>query len=252
MTEATLIDRPSLSLFGIEGLRAAFELLAHQIQTCSQAAAPLPPAGDGHPVLIFPGLGADGAAVGPLREHCRRLGHPAFDWGRGCNTGVSGQPDTWLQGLAAEMQALLAPHGQPATVVGWSLGGIYARELARLLPGCVRQVITIGTPFNADQDHSNAGWLLRLLGCGGPALDPRWAARLRRPLPVPSTAIYSRSDGVVAWQTCRHARRSRRAEDVEVEGSHMGLPWNRQVLEVLADRLSQPAGRWRRHAGADR
>ena len=87
--------------------------------------------------------GADGAAVGPLREHCRRLGYAAFDWGRGCNTGVTGDPDAWLQCLAAEVGTLLDAHAQPATLVGWSLGGIYARELARLLPGRVRQVITI-------------------------------------------------------------------------------------------------------------
>jgi len=240
--EAALVARPSLSLFGLEGLRASFELLSHQMSACLQATAPPPAPGDGHPVLIFPGLGADGAAVGPLREHCRRLGYTAFDWGRGCNTGVTGDPDQWLQCLATDVQALLAAHAQPATLVGWSLGGIYARELARRLPGQVRQVITIGTPFNADQDHSNAGWLLRWLGCGGPALDKRWAARLRRPLPVPSTSIYSRSDGVVAWQTCRHPRGSRRTEDVEVEGSHMGMAWNPQVLQALADRLGRPAG----------
>lgn len=248
VTEAALLARPPLSLFGIEGLRAAFELMSHQIQACVQAAEPPPPPGDGHPVIIFPGLGADGATVGPLREHCRRLGYAASDWGRGCNTGLTGEPGAWLQGLAHEVQAQLAPHGQPATLVGWSLGGIYARELARLLPGQVRQVITIGTPFNADEDHSNAGWVLRMLGCGGPALDRRWAARLRKPLPVPSTSIYSRSDGVVAWAACRHPRAGRLAEDVEVEGSHLGMAWNRQVLQVLADRLAQPAGQWRRYA----
>lgn len=241
VTEAALV-RPSLSLFGLEGLRAGFELLSHQMSACLQATEPRPAPGDGHPVLIFPGLGADGASVGPLREHCRRLGYAAFDWGRGCNTGVQGDPDAWLRCLAAEVRALLAPHEQPATLVGWSLGGIYARELTRLLPGRVRQVITIGTPFNADDDHSNAGWPLRLMGCCGPAPDRRWVARLRRPLPVPSTSIYSRSDGVVAWQTCRHPRRSARTEDVEVEGSHLGMAWNPQVLQALGERLARPGG----------
>lgn len=246
--DASLDLRPSLSLFGLEGLRAAFELFSHHV-TASVEPAPAC-AGDGHPVLIFPGLGADGSAVGPLREHCRKLGHPALDWGRGCNLGVTGNPDEWLRCLAAEMAERLKPHDQPATLIGWSLGGIYAREIARLHPAGVRQVITIGTPFNADADHSNAGLLLRLFGCSAPVLDKAWTARLRRPLPVPTTSIYSRSDGVVAWQTCRHTRRSARTEDIEVDGSHMGLAWNRDVLRVLSDRLAQPAEGWRRYQPA--
>lgn len=245
MTEATFVARPSLSLFGLEGLRAAFELFSHQVNAFHPPAAPAQ--GDGHPVLIFPGLGVDGSAVGPLREHCRRLGYEAFDWGRGCNVGVSGEPDAWLQCLATEVQAKLATFQQPATLVGWSLGGIYAREVARLLPGAVRQVITIGTPFNADEDHSNAGLMLRLFGCSAPALDQRWTARLRRPLPVPTTSIYSRSDGVVAWQTCRHTRRAPHTEDIEVDGSHLGLAWNPEVLRVLSDRLAQAPGQWKRY-----
>ncbi|MET0382376.1 MAG: alpha/beta hydrolase, partial [Burkholderiaceae bacterium] len=130
--------------------------------------------------------------------------------------------------------------------VGWSLGGIYAREIAKMLPNAVRQVVTLGTPFAGNGDENNVAWLYKLLNGSAPVVDARLAQRLRTTPPVPTTSIYSRSDGVVAWQTCL-LDRSLEAENVEVEGSHIGLPWNPQVLHIVADRLRQPEGAWQRH-----
>jgi pimeloyl-ACP methyl ester carboxylesterase len=239
------VQRPSLALLGAEPFRAAMEFAWHKL-----AKAASTPPGDGHPVVIFPGLGADGASVATLREHCRALGYEAFDWGEGFNTGPQGDLDTWLRALQGQVAELLAAHEQPATLIGWSLGGLYARELGKLMAPRLRQVITIGTPFNAEADHTNAGWLFRLLSGNSAALDPALSRRLRTPPPLRTTSIYSRTDGVVAWQTCRHDKRSKWVHDIEVDGSHIGMGWNRDVLAAVADRLGQPAGPWRRYVRA--
>jgi pimeloyl-ACP methyl ester carboxylesterase len=239
--------RPPLALFGSEPLRAAYELVCH---TLSDAL----PEGDcdGHPVLVIPGLGSDGLALAPLRKFCASRGYPTLDWEYGRNLGPRGDIDEWLADLAAHVERLLAPYPARATLIGWSLGGLYARELAKLMRTRVRQVITLGTPFDLAADRTNVGWALRLVG--GPSaaqLDEAMAARLRTPPPVPTTSIYSRADGVVAWQCCRHAgSRRRNVQDIEVEGSHLGMGWNPAVMKIVADRLAQPRRRWRRMAEA--
>jgi pimeloyl-ACP methyl ester carboxylesterase len=235
------VQRPSLALLGAEPFRAAMEFAWHQLGSTSVTTQ-----GDGHPVVIFPGLGADGRAVAALRSHCRALGYDAFDWGQGFNTGPQGDLDDWLETLKAQVVGLLGRHTQPATLIGWSLGGLYAREIGKLLAPRIRQVITIGTPFNAEADHTNAGWLFRLLSGSAAAIDPALSRRLRTPPPLRTTSIYSRTDGIVAWQTCRHEKPSRLVHEIEVDGSHIGLVWNRDVLAAVADRLGQPAGPWRR------
>ena len=124
-------------LLGVEPFRAALEFAWPNLTPPA-----LPTPGDGHPVVIFPGLGADGSSVTVLRDHCRALGYTAFDWGQGFNIGPQGHLDTWLHGLAHRVSRLLADHAKPATFIGWSLGGLYARELGKLLVPRLRQVIT--------------------------------------------------------------------------------------------------------------
>jgi len=236
------VQRPSLALLGAEPFRAAMEFAWHKLGNRH----PQRP-GDGHPVVIFPGLGAHGSSVATLRDHCRSLGYRAVDWGQGFNTGPQGDIDVWLANLRSQVSAMLAHHAKPATLIGWSLGGLYARELGKLMGPRIRQVITIGTPFNADADHTRAGWLFRLLSGGSTAIDPALSLRLRTPPPVRTTSIYSKTDGVVAWQTCCHDKRSRLVHDIEVDSSHIGMGWNRDVLSAVADRLGQQTGSWRRY-----
>lgn len=234
------IERPSLALLGFEPWRAAYEFASHKLGRKGASAV----AGDGHPVIIFPGMASDGTATAPLRRHCASLGYAALDWGRGFNTGPQGNIDAWLAELAAHTARLLAPFEQSATLIGWSLGGLYAREVAKLPGPNVRQVITIGTPFNASADHTNVGWIFRLLSGESPKFNPALSARLRHAPDVPTTSIYSRSDGVVAWRTCLHDDASHEVQDVEVRGSHIGMGWNPAVLRVVADRLAQRPGHW--------
>jgi pimeloyl-ACP methyl ester carboxylesterase len=236
------VQRPSLAMLGAEPFRAAMEFALNKFAKSGDAKP-----GDGHAVVIFPGLGGDGSSVATLREHCRSLGYDAFDWGQGFNTGPQGDLDTWLQTLKAQVASLLKRHTLPVTLIGWSLGGLYAREIGKLMAPRVRQVITIATPFNAQADLTNVGWLYRALSGSSSAIGPALARRLGTPPPLRTTSIYSRSDGVVAWQTCRHTKRSNLVHDIEVQGSHLGMGWNRDVLAAVADRLSQPPGPWQRY-----
>ncbi len=242
LSPAVSVQRPSLALLGAEPFRAAVEFARHTLGKRQPQRS-----GDGHPVVIFPGLGANGSAMAALRNHCRSLGFEAVDWGQGFNTGPQGDLDAWLANLQSQIADTLAPYAEPATLIGWSLGGLYARELAKLMAPRIRQVITIGTPFNADADHTRVGWLFRLLSGSAAAHDPALSLRLRTPPPVRTTSIYSKTDGVVAWQTCCHDKRFRLVHDIEVDSSHIGMGWNRDVLSAVTDRLGQQSGPWRRY-----
>jgi pimeloyl-ACP methyl ester carboxylesterase len=237
------IERPSLTLLGIEPWRAAMEFASHKLSRPQLA-----PHGDGHPVVIFPGLGTDATALAPLQSRCQALGYQAFDWGQGFNTGPKGDVDQWLATLAARVSTSLGAFDKTATLIGWSLGGLYARELGKILHRQVRQVITIATPFNATDDHTNVGWLYRLLGGEKASFDPALSARLKTAPPVPTTSIYSRSDGVVAWQTCLHDQTSDQVQDIEIHGSHIGMGWNKAALQIVGDRLAQRPGHWQPYA----
>ena len=242
MTNGALAHSPPLALLALEPMRALLEFAASRLAAHEH----LPP-GDGHPVVIFPGLAADKAAVGPLRGFCERLGYAAYDWGRGVNTGPKGELETWIDELCADVLARQREHGRRVSLVGWSLGGIYAREVAKKVPHAVRQVVTLGAPFGGSGEHTNVGWLYRLLSGQAPVVDEVLRRRLCTPPEVPTTAIYSRTDGVVAWQCCVE-RDAPQVESIEVnEASHVGLVWNPRVWSIVADRLSQPEGGWRRY-----
>lgn len=203
--------RPNPALLAGELPRAVGELGA------TLAAAPLlarAPRGDGHPVVVLPGFTASDRSTVPLRRFLKGLGYHVHGWRLGRNDGPT---DRILQGLESRFSALRDLHGEPMTVVGWSLGGVYARDIARLDPAAVRQVVTLGSP-------------LRLAGRGGD-------------ITVPVTNIYSRTDGIVPWRSCIDPPGPRR-ENVEVRGSHCGLGHNAAALLVIADRLAQPAGAW--------
>jgi hypothetical protein len=244
MKRNSAIAAPNPSLPLLEPFRAAMEFAFQQFAMPPKAAT-----GDGHPVIIFPGLGADGTSVSILRAHCQEQGYEAFDWGQGFNIGPRGEIDAWLEGLADQISGQLEKYTKPATLIGWSLGGLYARELGKLLAPKLRQVITIATPFNGSAEDNSAAWLSSVLSGSATSIDPAWIERLRIPPPIRTTSIYSRSDGVVAWETCRHDKRTKLVEDIEVDGSHMGMGWNQEVFNVIADRLGQDAGPWRPYVG---
>ena len=217
-------------------LRAPFEFAA------GVAAAPLllrSPRGDGHPVLVIPGFMAGDGSTRPLRRLLALLGHDVHAWGQGRNLGP--RPGVLERGVA-HVEQLHGAHGRTVSLVGWSLGGLFARELAKRAPGAVRCVVTLGSPFTGPARATNASRLYDRVNRGQPR-GPVSRASLREPPPVPTTSIYSRSDGVVAWQ-CSIEQLGPMAENIEVEASHLGLGVNPLVMHALADRLAQPEGRW--------
>lgn len=233
---------PGLALLGLEPLRAAFEYVSMLMSNV------VSPAGDGHAVVVFPGLALGERSTEPLRTFCQRGGYAALDWGRGVNQGPTGDIDDWLDELTKDVLDLTAAHERPITLVGWSLGGIYAREIAKKMRRRVRQVITIGTPFAGTPDQNNVGLLYRLVNGQKASMDNALRQRLARAPDVPTTSIYSRSDGIVAWQTCIQSPTHPRTESIEIDGSHCGLGWNPAVLSVIADRLAHTHGAWRPYA----
>jgi pimeloyl-ACP methyl ester carboxylesterase len=179
------------------------------------AAGPLlatAPRGDGHPVLVLPGLGGTDASTAPLRWFLGRLGYRAVGWGLGRNEGFG-------RHVVDGLDELLAAHavGGPVSVIGWSLGGVHAVQLARRRPDAVRSIITLGSPLGR---------------------------RHVPPADIPATSVYSRTDAIVPW-SMSILPAGRRREAVEVRGSHIGLGHNPAVAVVVADRLAQPAGTWK-------
>lgn len=197
--------------------------------------ARLPP-GDGHAVVVLPGFGASDLHTRPLRRALQRLGYDANGWGLGRNLGM--RPAV-KAGLADLLDRLYERSGGPVSLIGWSLGGVFARELARHKPQKVRRVFTLGSPINGEPDANNMMPLFRLANRGKPVNPDRAGFDKRKQPPaVPCVALYSRSDGIVAWQCCLEPEAAN-TENVEVRGSHFGLPSNLQVLRALAERLAK-------------
>jgi hypothetical protein len=196
------------------------------------------PRGDGHAVLLIPGFGADERLMRPLRTALLRLGYAAEDWGLGRNLGMRPAIRTVLAG---KFESMATMSGRKVSIIGWSLGGVFARELARATPHQVRGVITLGSPINRRPDANNMMKLFRLANGGrAPRLDREGFERRRVAPPVPCTAIYSRGDGIVAWEACMEEAASN-TRNVEVRGSHFGLVVNLEVLSVVARVLASDA-----------
>jgi pimeloyl-ACP methyl ester carboxylesterase len=229
------IRAPGALLLVLEG-RAPWEFAA------SVAAAPWLrrlPRGDGHRVLVLPGLAANDLTTLPIRTFLKDRGYQALPWEQGLNLGPRAGV---LDALRERVRALFALDGRKISLLGWSLGGVYARELAKEMPELVRCVITLGSPFAGPPQATNAWWLFERVS-GHPQPDAAMQAALRVPPPLPTTSIYSRTDGIVAWQ-CSLNPPAPLAENIEVHASHIGLGLNPLAMVAIADRLAVDPARW--------
>jgi pimeloyl-ACP methyl ester carboxylesterase len=201
------------------------------------------PRGDGHTVLVYPGWLADDASTLALRAFLWGRGYRALGWGLGRNRGGRAR---LLERLVERVRAERAESGARVSLIGWSLGGIYAREIARTAPELVRCVVTLASPFQRDPRQSPV-WPLIARASRNGVREPSDAEleRVREPPPVPTTAVYSVSDGVVAPRWCRE-RAGPLAENIELPGSHLGMGVNPLALFVVADRLAELPEGWRR------
>ena len=234
--------RPPSALLALTELpRAIAELTSLPFAAPMLATAPR---GDGHPVLVLPGFVAGDASTAILRRYLKRMGYDAHAWELGRNLGpraIGAEGEK----LVARLRAIHDATDQKVSLVGWSLGGIMARIVARRAPEAVRQVITLGSPFAGSPKATNVWRAYEFLTGHHVEGDSAKGqlAEAASPPPVPSTAIYTREDGVVAWQICME-QAGPAPDNIEVPGSHCGLGVNPAVLYAVADRLAQPADDW--------
>jgi pimeloyl-ACP methyl ester carboxylesterase len=200
------------------------------------------PRGDGHAVLTLPGFLASDLSMAPMRRYLAELGYDTYAWKMGRNIGGISRLRAALRDRLAEIHNST---GRKVTIVGWSLGGVYARDLALQAPGMVRYVVTLGSPFAGDVRATNATRLYEALSGEAAEDNSELRKAIAGDLPVPTSSIYSRSDGIVNWRTCL-LRPSDTAENIEVYlASHVGLGVNPAALWAVADRLAQPEGQFR-------
>ncbi|TFG95332.1 MAG: alpha/beta fold hydrolase, partial [Myxococcales bacterium] len=164
------------------------------------------------------------------------LGYRARGWGLGRNHGAV--PDL-LPRVVERLDALAREEGRAIGLIGWSLGGYLAREAARERPKAAHHVITLGSPVVGGPKYTAVAGAYRRRGIDLDEIEAQVAARNRQSLETPVTAVYSRSDAVVAWQACiDHCAPN--VEHVEVETTHLGLGFSPEVFEIIAQRLARP------------
>jgi pimeloyl-ACP methyl ester carboxylesterase len=193
------------------------------------------PRGRGEPVLVLPGFGAGDLSTLPLRSYLRWLGYGVEGWGLGTNRGDV--PDL-IPKVTERVVGRADREGRPVRLVGWSLGGYLAREAARERPDAVERVVTLGTPVVGGPKYTAAAGFYTRHGVDLDEIEAGVEARNRVPLRVPVTAIYSRSDAVVAWEACIDSS-GNDVEHVEVRSTHLGLGLSPDVYGVVARRLAR-------------
>jgi pimeloyl-ACP methyl ester carboxylesterase len=210
------------------------------------AVVPAPDQGRGRPVLVIPGFSSPDTATRRCRTHLNRLGYRTHGWGLGRNHGLT---DQIIDGVLARFDDLHTRYDEPVSVVGWSFGGLLARWLAHQRPDAVRQVVCLGSPYRPEGEHTRTTPFFersaRTHGLSDRAFDV--VDTLRRPLPVPVSVIYSRTDGIVNWRACALTDAelsSGPGDNISVPSSHVGLLTNPLSLAALADRLAQDPGDW--------
>lgn len=203
------------------------------------------PRGDGHPVIVLPGFATSDHMTMLLRQFLSLLGYQVFPWDLGWNldqhsVGENGEH------IAQRIEEIADSTGRDVSLVGWSLGGVIAREAARRKHHGLRQVITLGSPFAGNPRATSLATLYAIITGNSLAAEKthrryEWG---HEPLPVPSSAIYSKSDGITAWQNCV-SDTDTQTENIEVHSSHFGFVTNPAVYYAVADRLALPQGEWR-------
>lgn len=201
------------------------------------------PKGDGHPVLVLPGFMASDRSTKPMRRLFDDLGYKSYGWGLGRNVRFNEDREREMSDL---VEQIYAENGQKLSIVGWSLGGVFARELAKMHPDIVRFVISLGSPISNNRRHAAPSRLFEAIN--GKETQPEAEGRYRdleAAPPVPTTSILTRTDGVVSWRgSVQCPSKGADTENIVVPASHVGLGVNPLVMVAVADRLAQPEDDW--------
>ena len=238
------ISHPPLYLAGLEGWRCFFSatILATEKKYLKTLAK-----GDGHPVMVIPGFMAGDFSTVFIRYFLKQWGYAAKPWNLGLNLGLNKRRDVEAR-MSLELEKHFKEHGRKISLVGWSLGGTFARELARQHPEWVRSVICLGSPIGKDISGALTAGMYQLIS-GNRFADPEFRQKIAlasRPVPeIPCTAIFSKSDGIVNWKITQE-KESKITENIEVKSAHTGLGMNASVMYLLADRLRQEEGKWKK------
>jgi pimeloyl-ACP methyl ester carboxylesterase len=199
------------------------------------------PTGDGHPVLVLPGFLASDFSTRPLRGLLQDLNYDPHGWGLGQNLKFDEIREREMADLVTDIHRRA---GRKLSIIGWSLGGVFARELAKAHPDRVRFVITLGSPISSNRDHSRARHVWEAIN--GKVTAPQAAGRythLEEAPPVPCTSILTKTDGIVRWRGSLQ-KTGPMTENIIVPASHVGLGVNPLAMVAIADRLCQAEGRW--------
>ena len=198
--------------------------------------------GDGHPVMTLPGFMATDASTAPMRSYLDKLGYSSYGWGIGRNKAR----EAYFDILHRRLKSIYATHEKKVSLIGWSLGGVYARQIAKELPHLVRQVIVLGSPFKGLTAPNHARWVYDLITTGKPTheVNQILLKDIPRPAPVPTTSIYTKEDGIVPWEVCLEEE-DEIHQNVRVRGSHIGLGVNPAVMNIISDRLAQDVTEWK-------
>jgi Palmitoyl protein thioesterase len=234
------VSRPSFLWLLSEPSRALLELgMSFPFSSFSNKTVKT---GDGHPVMVLPGFMSTAASTAILRKFVASLGYNVYDWGLGRNLGKI----EFVGLLLERIDEIHQQTGQQVSLIGWSLGGVFARQLAKERPDIIRQVITLGSPFAGLTEPNNASWMYNLITGGRKVkeVNELFLNDLPLPAPVPTTAIYTKEDGIVPWQMCMEREEDNYHQNVQVHGSHIGLGVNPAVLSIIADRLKLSKNNW--------
>ena len=209
------------------------------------------PQGDGHPVLLVPGFMASESSLIGLKLMLQNKGYDVHTWGLGRNMGFRSKH---ANALPQKIRHLHYITGKKVSLVGWSLGGVFSMYGALNSTECVRSIITLGSPVSVDAEGSQSPTAVKALyrlvshrlGAGAHVMQPKVKVmRERRRLAIPTSCLYSLSDGVVPPQEATIDGDPALHENIQVPGSHIGLGFNGIVLSIVADRLAQPEDQWK-------
>jgi pimeloyl-ACP methyl ester carboxylesterase len=225
--------RPDNKLLYTDILRASGELFSLPFAVHLALA----PKGDGHPILFLPGFFGGDLTTHIARRYFRMKGYRTYGWGLGTNFGPS---EARMEKLVARFKDIYEKNGQkPISIVGHSLGGLYARELAKTYPEMVRRVITLGTPIvKIDEGMDELRAAFEFLNPQTEHLNKRELLQeLADPPPVETTVIYTKLDGIVHYRSCKQPDPPDYVENIVVPGSHCGLIVNAQAFHIMVERL---------------